>query len=277
MLFCMMAILTMSFSAYSGNTGETTRTFDKKESVVLNTIAGDCIIKKGDNDKVEVAVLNKYSPRDSFEPIFRERDHELRLEEKLYGSNSGGCTWIITVPDGTEIDFSSASGGMTISNYSGEIHTSTASGGFELVNCTGYFDMNTASGDYEIENCRGEFNINTASGDIDAYGIIITDKSNFGSASGDVKVHLGATAEYDLSVGSASGRATLDYNGNPLKGFFEFTCKKRGGRVDSPVDFDEEGTFRKHGELYMLKSFAVEGENPFIAIGTSSGRATLKE
>ena len=199
------------------------------------------------------------------------------MKEKIYGSNRGSSTWIITVPEGTEIEFSSASGGMMVEDYTGELHGNTASGAYELINCKGLFELSTASGSYDIENCQGEFNIHSASGNIDVTGVIITEESQFGSASGNVRVTLGATPEHDLNLSTASGRAVLDYDGNKMVGFFEMTARYDKGRISAPFEFNTVENYRRHGQRYVTKSFTKETDQPFITIETASDRATLKK
>jgi len=254
-----------------------TRTFEKKRLIRLNTVSGDCIIRQGDNDKIEVEVTSNYFPEGSFEAEFKDRGSTLRLNERMYGSNSGSSQWAITVPAGTEIKFSSASGGMDIEKYDGEIEANTASGDYLIVDCRGVFDLNTASGDYHIENCRGEFNVNSASGSVSAEGIIILEESNFSSASGNVKLRMGSSPEYDLSVGSASGRATLDLNGNPMKGRFVMSSRERVGDIDAPIEFDDTRYFHKGIQKYIEKSIVLASDYPVISIGTASGKAILKK
>jgi hypothetical protein len=276
-LFILIGILLFSLSSLADPKREFFKEYDKKELVSLKTVSGDCIIKTGNGDKITIEVTNEYSPRDSFEPIFRERGKTLRLREKLYGSNHGSSTWVLTVPEGTEIDFSSASGGLMVQDYNGELRGNTASGDYEIINCKGIFDLNSASGYYEIENCQGEFDVHSASGNIDASGIIITGESDFASASGNVRVTMGATPEHDLNVGSASGRAQLSYDGNKLVGFFELTSRYDSGRIDADFEFDDVERFRKNGQRYIMKTFIKETDDPLITVGTASGRASLRE
>lgn len=276
-IYVLLGLFVFSLSSFANPKREIIKEFDKKELVSIKTVSGDCIIKTGSTDKIIVKVTNEYSPRDSFEPRFREQKNSLRIKEKLYGSNRGNSTWEITVPEGTEIDFSSASGGMMIEDYTGEIRGNTASGDFEIINCKGLFGLNTASGYYGIENCTGEFDIQSASGDIDARKIIFTAESEFGTASGNVKVSLGATPEHDISIISASGRAVLDYNGNKMIGLFEMTSRYDHGRIDAPFEFDDIDKFRQHGQRYIMKSVTKESDNPLISIETASGRAVLRE
>ncbi len=292
----LILVLTIAVTgANAQRDGDQSWTFDAKESIRVKTISGDCIVKKGETDKIEVEVVSSYSPRDSFEPRAKATGRTVRLTEKMYGSNSGRSTWYVTAPEGTKIEFSSASGDLMIAdmngdfsaetasgdiqveNSSGEFEFSTASGDIEMIDCKGVFEVGTASGDIELTNCRGEFELGTASGDIDAVDVVLEFASTFNTASGDVEVQLGETAEFDLEVTTASGRATLDYNGHPIKGSFEFVSKDRRGRIKCPFDFDDEQRFDRWGDTYVRKTFTRESEEPHINVETASGRATLNE
>ena len=290
------------------------KTFDAKKEVQINTVSGDCIVKKGGSGKIQVDVVFSVEPKDAFEPDFRERENSLRLKERWYGSRtSGHVTWTITVPPETEIEFSTASGDLTVEGLTNSIEASTASGEIMIVNSKGEFDISTASGDMIIENTEGEFDLSTASGEIEAYNlqgtfelstasgdidvtdskgmfelscasggidasnILIEGESSFSTASGKVYVSPSESPEYDLRLSSASGNATLDYNGNPIKGHFEFTARKGRGRIVSPVKFDHEEEFERNDQVYVRKSFTKRGSTPVITIKTASGRATLKE
>ncbi|MFH1372607.1 MAG: DUF4097 family beta strand repeat-containing protein [bacterium] len=270
-------VVVLMTAAQAGSDRTTNWTFEKKERIKISTVSGDCVVMKGKTDQIEVEVINSYSPRDSFKPKVRERKNTLRLSENILGSNNGSATWTLTVPDGTEIEFSSASGDLIIENLSGDFSSETASGDVEVLGCTGGFYFNTASGTIEIEDCSGEFVIATASGDVDAVNVVLREAGSFATASGKVEVALAETADHDLTLSSASGRVLLDYNGNPIKGFFEFTARDRKGRIDSPFDFDNEETFRKWGEKYVAKTFTKDGDSPQIALETASGRASLRQ
>lgn len=288
-------LLLGSLSAVAGPRSEEVRSFDGIEVIRINTISGDCIVRKSATDQVEVEVIWSYRPRDSFEPKFRERGKVLRLNEDMYGSNSGRSTWTLTVPDGIEIRFSTASGDMELVGLSGEFSAETASGDIQaedckgefdlssasgdvdLIGCEGMFHVSTASGDIETSSCQGEFELSTASGTVEADGVVINEASSFSTASGRVRVTLAETSEYDLRVSTASGRATLDYGGNPVKGYFEFTSRDRNGRIVSPFDFDDEESFRRWGDRYVRKWFTRETDSPQIFIETASGKAVLRE
>lgn len=274
---------------------EINRVFDAKKRVMIETVSGDVEIRKGESDKIEVTVIYNVRPRDSFEPVFRDRGRSLRLEERIYDSSSGHITWIVTVPENTEIKFSSASGGFTMEDMTGDFTGSTASGDYTLNNCSGYFDLNTASGDYTVEDCAGEFDLNSASGDLNIRNVTINEKSefnsasgdvdcrgvkinrycNFNSASGDVEVKLASSPDDDINVNSASGDALLDYNGNDINGYIELTAKRRGGRIRSDLDFDDEEEYIRHGQWYVKKSATIGSDSPYVTISTASGKAEL--
>lgn len=275
-----------------------TKTFPVKGLVKVNTISGDLTIVQGNGDEILVEVVYNVRPRDAFEPNFKERKNSLRLSEDFHGYNSSGSVlWTITVPKNTRIDFNTASGDLTIEDFSGEVTSSMASGDCEIINFKGELELSTASGDYDIsessgilmlstasgdvriENCKGEIKASTASGNVRTSEIVLEEESSFSSASGNVYVELGESPMFDLRLSSASGNSTLNFNGNPIKGFFEFEAKERRGRISSPIDFDDEEIYRRRGDRdkYMRKTFTKGTDSPYISIKTASGRAVLKE
>ncbi|MCP4580922.1 MAG: DUF4097 domain-containing protein [candidate division Zixibacteria bacterium] len=272
-----------------------TEKFEAKDVVRVKTLSADVIVKKGSGDEIILEIENNYYPEKAFKLRTRDSGRTLKLTEKIYGDCDGSATWTLTVPQNTEIDFNSTSGGLFVADIDADISGNTASGDYEIRNCSGRYDLNTASGDYDfiqcngrfdintasgdhnIEKCEGQFDINTASGNIDAEEIVLSKRSKFNSASGDVEVALGKSAEYDLSVNSASGDATLDYDGNDVKGYFEFQVRYRRGDIESPFDFDDEERIREHGQTYMLKSFTRGDSDPDIRISSATGDATLKK
>ncbi len=305
-------------------------TFEKKSLVRVNTVSSDCIVKKGQSEEIRVELTASYRPADCFEPEIKQRENSLMISEDYDCSCNGDAVWTITVPEGTRIRFSSASGDfemeglkakvnaetasgsitirdadgnldiesasgdawisdcsgelsvstasgdVILNNLSGEVEINTASGDIEAKGITGLISLDAASGDIEIENSRGEFNVGVASGDVDASGVILEEESCFGTASGTVVVELEESAASDLEISSASGKAVLNYGGNPIKGTFEFIARVDRGRITSPVDFDDEETFYRHDREYHRKSFTKGNDTPRIAISTASGRATLK-
>jgi DUF4097 and DUF4098 domain-containing protein YvlB len=271
------------------------QSFDGIDRIKIETVSGDCVVEKGESDAVSLTVLAKYSPEDSFEPQVKQRGGTLYLEEEILRSNSGYSTWILTVPDGIEIDFETASGDLSVSEVNGSFSVSTASGDIEfevssgdfefstasgdirMEKCKGVYDISTASGDIRTADCEGEFSLSTASGDVMARLVTIKDESRFSTASGDISVRLGKPLEHDIRMGTASGSAMLDLNGHPPKGRFELTAKVHSGDIDCPFSFDEEEKFERHGDDYVTKSFTKGSDQPLVMISTASGEAELRK
>ncbi len=290
-----LAIMFLVVIASAQKPKELKQTFEKMDRIKIETVSGDCVIERSETSQISLVVISAYDPPDSFEPRIKERGSTLHLSEKMRRSNSGYSTWVLTVPDGVEIDFSSASGDLSISEVRGQFASSTASGDIEVDNATGEFEFSSASGDVRLDGCAGEFDISTASGDIrvdgctglfdlsSASGDVVArnlkfeDDADFSAASGDVDVQLGAVCEFDLEISSASGSATLDLNSYEPKGRFELVAKVHSGDIDCPFDFDEEETFERHGDEYVMKSFSRGGSEPVITISTASGEAELRK
>lgn len=176
-----------------------------------------------------------------------------------------------------EVDASTASGDIDLSGIEGECDISTASGDIEGENLNGDLEISSASGEIEISGCKGAFDISCASGDIEADKVELTDISSFTTASGNVDVLLSETAVFDLKLSTASGNAALVYDGNPVRGYFEMSAKKRGGNIKCPFKFDDEEEYERNGRKYVRKSFTKEEDSPEITISTASGTAVLKE
>jgi len=328
---------------------EINKTFSGKTKIEIKTISGDCIVRTGTKNSVQVLLIYDY-PKGCFEPEFLERGNTLVLREDFTGSCRGKSMWKVTVPAKTEIEFDSASGDVTIEGLKDDIEVNTASGDIELENITGDCEIETASGDLEVKNFKGtldistasgdqnvdhmdgsleirsasgdvtlddmigeveirtasgdieasnikckdisikgassdieiedasgKFEVKTASGDIEVEDVELTEDSEFKSASGSVNVTLKKSLKYDLVVSSASGDSVLDYNGNPIQGYFEFIAKEDDGRIESPYKFDKEEEYFRYGQKYLKKSFTLKTGKPIVIIKTASGTAELKK
>ena len=310
--FLMVALFGLTASAYAGRDNEVSKTFEGKKRVIIETVSGDCVIKAGSSNQIEVHVVHSYRDTDCYDPIIRETSRAIRISEEYYCNTRGNAEWSITVPSDTKVRFSSASGDLIIErgisdvtaetasgdidvrDFDGELRIETASGDVDIEASTGTLDVNTASGeitaidvsglihfdaasgDVEIVGSEGTFQVGTASGDVNASKVTLDGMSEFSTASGEAYVALEKAAEYDLEVSSASGDAIVNYSGNTPIGYFEFTAREDRGEIDAPYDFDEEEEFRHYRQRYMRKAFTRGGEEPHIEISTATGEAVLK-
>ena len=160
-----IALLVLFVNGYGSPKKEITKTFKDVKVVRIETVSGDCVVKKGDFDEVKVYLTYSYSPEGSFEPELVQRGTRLVLSEDFRswrGNVEGESTWSLTVPDNIKIRFSTASGDLEVEDLKAEIEAETASGDILLRNVTGEFDIQTASGDIEAEEVEGDIDFNTA-------------------------------------------------------------------------------------------------------------------
>lgn len=216
------------------------------------------------------------------------------LKGDVYASTASGDFELESIEGKVEIK--SASGDLEARHIKGSLEVKTASGDLDIEDVSGSIDIRTASGDIEVkklygkdisikgassdievEDITGAMEIKTASGEIQAEGIVITGESEFKTASGDVFVDLAKSSDHDLTLASASGDAVLNYNGNAIYGYFEFSAKEDDGEIESPFKFDTEEMIVKYGQKYMKKSFTRKSKTPRIIIKTASGKAALEE
>jgi len=222
------------------NTASGNAKINAGSTVDINTASGDVKISVGDNIKINTA------------------SGDISL------SNLGGNAKI-----------NSASGDIRIVSFKGNLKVNTASGNVNAESLSGNVKINAASGNIKLNKSAAAFSVNTASGDIDANNIVLNEESVFSSASGDVLLGLEKASTFDLTLSSTSGNSTLDYNGNNLNGYYEFTARVKKGRIVSPVKFDKEEVVEKHGKKYDVKSFTKGKATPMIKIKTASGTAKL--
>jgi hypothetical protein len=301
--------------SYSHSQEEKTveKSFSGIKSIDLSTASGDCIIKKGSGDRVNVVVTYTYDD-DDYTPKMGQSGSRLKLEEKFHANNTRGTSkWELTVPDGLSIEFNSGSGDMELSdlegeidfnsgsgeahiqNFDGELKCNSGSGDFELKHVKGeakvnsgsgdhhisdsdlYAKANTGSGDVEVNDSKGGYKLNTGSGDVEASRIALSEEGNFNTGSGDVEVVLATALVDDISANSGSGDAVVDFNGMEIEGEVVMTCKKRGGHIKAPFKFDKEEEIDRNGETYLKKTAKFGSKDILIEVGTGTGTAEIRK
>ena len=116
---------------------------------------------------------------------------------------------------------------------------------------------------------------NVGSGDIEAVRVSIRGRSSFNTGSGDVEVELSKPTDYDLSVNSGSGDATLDFGGNAIEGTVVMKANKRNGSIKAPFDFDSSEEIDNGNSTVVKKTKKLGTNNIDIKVGTGSGTAKI--
>jgi hypothetical protein len=238
--------------------GQIHKTYAKKESVTLKAILGSCNVFKSKDDSIHIEVLYSFSD-DEYHAVFSEAQDSLFLEEEFPKKSPIGTShWIIAVPENTRLYVSSATGNISAEGVQSEMKAETGTGTIDINKSTGTFDLGTGTG-----NVQGT-------------DIMVLGSSRFTSGTGNVSVALSSSPDKDILVNSGTGSAVLNYQENPLKGFFEFGAIQNKGRIVSPVKFETEDII-PNGNLYNeIKSFRIDGKDePRITIRTGTGLAKL--
>jgi len=258
------------------------KTFAKKDEIRFKLVLGDCQLKKSSDSRIHVHLVYSYEPDMSFEPRIEERG----------GSYS---TWTVEVPDDIEIEFKSATGSLTVEGLKLEIDGSTGTGDIVLSQVKGEFDLNTGTGEVEVsdsegefdlssgtgnvefKNCKGNFDASSGTGDVMAEGLTIEFDGEFSSGTGDAEVSFPDGTDFELRISSGTDDAILDMDGKQIRGYFEFTCHARRGRIVCPVKFDKEEEYEQNDQTYLRKSFTQGKVIPKVYIKTGTGTAKLKK
>ena len=293
-LYFAVVILFVSFSFTQIRGTEINKTYPKKEYVKLKAALGSCKVIKSSDGKIHVRLI--YSFKDNeFRPHFTETEDELDLEEEFKVKNPDGKSeWIISIPGETKIDFKSGTGSfsaedvkagckvetgtgsVSLENGSGKFKISSGTGSIRFTNMSGDFDASSGTGSLKVDNSKGVFKLSSGTGSLDVRNIDTEGSSKFNSGTGSVYVSLSSSPDKDLTIGSGTGNAVLNYNGNPLKGRFVFKAEIGHGNITSPVKFQKEETVSEGHNQYDLKSFRIDSEDsPVIRIQSGTGAAKL--
>ena len=306
-------VCTMSTTAFSKKTKVIEKTFERVESLEIETILGDCTIKKGSGNSIEIRVEYTYDD-DNFEVRFKERNGTLLVEEDLDGENvKGESRWLIVVPEGIEIEFESATGelkasglsgeleansgtgSMVISDFKGELDVnsgtgdvtlSDADGEFKLnsgtgdvtvMNASGSIDANSGTGNVEIAKSKGDFDVNSGTGNVEASDLLVKEFGEFSSGTGKAEIDLPDGEEYELEISSGTGKAILDCGGADLDAYVEMSARKRDGKISSSFDFEDEEEYERNDDTYIRKWFTKGDGSRKIEIRTGTGRAKISK
>ena len=274
---------------------EIQKTFDKKKEIEIKCVLGGCEILKSKDNKIHVDLIYSYDEED-FKAEFEERGDKLVIEEEIYGNNSNGHShWKIYIPDGMEVDFESATGGLTVEgvdadlegssgtgsmtliNIKGEYEVSSGTGSVKLSDSEGEFELSSGTGRIRIEDSKGIFEGSSGTGSVKAENIIIEDEADFSSGTGSVNVTLIKGKDFELNLGSGTGSVELDLGGKKIDGYYEFTTNARNGKIDSPYKFDNEEEFWEGNAEKVKKSFTIGKSATRIYLSSGTGRVKLEK
>jgi hypothetical protein len=165
----------------------------------------------------------------------------------------------ITMPRNTQLDASSGSGDLRISNISGGVKANTGSGDIEASGIGGFVALETGSGTIhgDLTNAH-DVKAQTGSGDIQLRNVQGMLKA--GTGSGSIDVAGQPTAPWKLETGS--GNVTLT-TGNA---HFSLDASTGSGSVHSDPPMTTHGSLERHHV-----SGDINGGGPTVRVETGSG------
>lgn len=258
-----LLLVTFIAQGFAFQEKEIKKNFKGIKEIRIKTVSGNCFIEKGEKDEVTVTVTYTYDESD-FEPELEQMGDRLDLTERFRGhTRSGTSTWRLTVPEETDIDFSTASGDLDVSDLKSTIEASTASGNVRLSNLAGNVEISTASGEVEVRGLQGDGEISTASGDVDLSGV--AGKSEVSTASGRIRAE---NLQKDIKLSTASGSVDLSSSSG------DFEVSTASGDLDATeIVIEMRSSFSAaSGDVDVALASSPNGD---VKLSSASGDAVL--
>jgi len=268
--------------------------YKEVEMLNISSVTGDIAIEKS-NSK-EVSVKGKWDD-DQIRVKVDYDGRSLIIKEKKRRNNVDGnaSEWVLTVPDGLDIEMNSGTGSLKISGVAadldansgtgdimisdmeGRFDVNSGTGGIALENVKGKFDLNSGTSDVIVMNGEGKFDANSGTGDVKFKQVRPTDNSSLNSGTGDVQFIVNGEIEGDLTLNSGTGDAILDFDGQKIEGDFEMKCGIRSGRIVAPFKFDSERQVGQRNNGHIEKAAKIGSADFDVEISTGTGRAEVRK
>lgn len=231
--------------------------FNDDNRIEITQRAGETIILAYNGDLIFVEIRYDYAAS-CYRPTFIEIDSTFIVNEEYFDDDcEGSSEFLFRVPTPFDIIFNGISSDLSVLWGSG------------------YYDFTSISGSFTADSLAGSFDVSTTSGNIQLNDVVIENQSFLTSHSGNVEVSLAESPGGSINMSGSSGGIILNYDGNTVEGYFEFTARKDLGSISSPYPFDLEEEFTENSIVYRKKSFNRSGETPRIILATDSGSVKL--
>lgn len=142
----------------------------------------------------------------------------VRIETKIqragtmFGGSAGQVHYMVRVPSGTEVSFSTVNGGVELSRITGRIKAEATNGGIVAREVGGTIDASTTNGGVDVELTE-----------------LAEDGAKLECTNGGIRLRLPATAKATISASVTNGG--IDFGGLPLE-TSESTRRRLEGRLN---------------------------------------------
>jgi hypothetical protein len=199
------------------------------------------------------------------------------------GKNSGYVDYHILVPEKIELNVSSTSGDVIISDISGGVEVNVTSGDLWIKRIKGHLDLETTSGDVEISaieggivasgtssnieifDIKGDANLSSTSGDISAEDMV--GSIQIDNTSGDVSLK---EMEGNIKVNTASGDVMIVQKEGDLR------LESSSGDVEVKTKIFPQYKYYVETSSGYIRLLLPQDSNAEVELETSSGSLDCK-
>ncbi len=279
-----------TFIAFSQSVDET---YEGITEIDINIAKGMLLVEKSNTNKV--SVKGKYD-EEHVDVQLERQGSSLKIKEKARNnSNQSDSEWVLSLPNGIELDANIGKGKAAIEGLEGEFDTNIGAGSCEVRKLAGEIEVNIGSGtinvlnssgelelnsgvkDMKIENFEGKIEANSGTGDLVLSGIKAIGDIELNSGTGDVELALAAQPKGDIELNSGTGDAVVDFNGYKISGEIEMRCDKRRGEIAAPFDFEHIETRPNGNSATLVKRAKIGSSSNLIQVSTGTGKAAVKQ
>jgi DUF4097 and DUF4098 domain-containing protein YvlB len=205
---------------------DSTFAFDKGSWVDVGVASGEIVITAWARPEAKIHASTERGWFDA-----QLSSHRITIGTRSDRGRSGETRIEISVPVGTRVQASSASGDIRITGTGGEVEAGSASGSIEVVDAADRITAHTVSGELHVAKLRGRARLRTTSGDLTAEDVI--GDLDAGTVSGDIKL----TGVKSTHVSTEAVSATVAYAGSiDPSGSYEFSTHSGDVRLRIPDD-----------------------------------------
>lgn len=285
----LLGLLCGSISPLMAQQSTIHETYSSVSKITLNLALGDVQLSESTSGKVDLS--GDYDSDQMDVRITLDNGH-LKIEEKSKrkNQNDSRSSYALMVPAGLDVKVNTGTGDINLQDVNAEIDVNTGTGEIRLKGFDGVANLNTGTGNIAAEKSSGKINLNSGTGDVSlsqvkgslsansgtgdvhAKGISPDDKAAFNSGTGDVRLSLEGPVTADMSVNSGTGKASLDFNGQPFDGTLIMVCHEKSGSIASNFDFDRVET--QHKNLVKTKKFGNADVKLKVTTGTGQAKVT---
>lgn len=256
--------------AQDGEVIDEARLVSPNERITLDVMRGEVVIRAGNDNTFRVTgELDEAAEGYELESSNGFTRFIVRMPRNMRGWNDSGegSELEVTVPAGSEVEFSGVNVGIDIAGITGSARVTTVNGGIRASNLAEFVHLKTVNGSIRSENNRGVVNIETVNGEVrddDSQGRLSVEAVN-----GELNI-ISRAAEVNLSVVNGEinaqlrGTQSLDFNG--VNGEIDISLAEslsprvRGASVSGEIDLSVDANIEARFNLQTNVGSRIENE-----------------